>query len=220
MPPACRRRPPLPRSRRPGARARWAMAVPPRPPLQPRPPRRLQRSRRHPSLRPSQDPPHRPHRRLPPMAPPRLPPRSQRRLRRSPDSARAAPIHSDMPQAGAGGPASSRPPRRRPSLRQSCRRAGAPHARLAHRRARACRQRPRRTPPRGDRLPGLAPPAGWTGQSASAPPSPRPAPAGDLRRDDRPDRYDRDGGDRPRARQLGLDGQGRRRVPRRARARR
>ncbi len=99
------------------------------------------------------------------------------------------------------------------------RRARASHARLAHRRAHAGRRRAGRTPARGDRLSGLSSPAGRPVQPASAPPTPRTPPARHLRRDDRSDRHSRDGGHRPDSRELWLDRQGRRRVPRRGGAR-
>ena len=108
---------------------------------------------------------------------------------------------------------------RRIGRRRGRRRARASHARLAHRRAHARRHRPGRTPARRDRLAGLAPPAGRPVQPAAAPSTPRTAPARHLRRDDRADRHRRDGGHRPDPRQLRLDRQGRRRVPRRGGAR-
>ena len=67
------------------------------------------------------------------------------------------------------------PPRASP--RPIRRRSGASHARLAHGRARAGRQCAGRSPARGDRLPGLAPPAGRARQPAPAPSPPGPAPA-------------------------------------------
>ena len=97
-------------------------------------------------------------------------------------------------------------------------------ARLAAGRARPGQRR--RPPARGDRLAGLAPCArrgpGATVQPAPAPPAPRTSTPRRLRRGGRvasglsPDSGRRAGCDPD---QLGLDGQGRRRVPRRARAR-
>ena len=119
--------------------------------------------------------------------------------------------HRPRRHAGHARPTAAGARRRRPR-----RRARAPHARLAHRRAHPRRCRAGRTPARRDRLAGLAPPAGRAVQPAAAPSTPRPPPARHLRRHDRPDRHGGDGGDGHDPRQLRLDGQGRRRVPRRA----
>ena len=144
-----------------------------------------------------------------------------RRPRRSAPRPRAA-AATAAGAASRGRPSGSATPRRRLERgrrRGSRRRARAPDARLAHRRAHARRHRPRRAPARRDRLAGLAPPAGRPVQPAPAPPAPRPPPPRHLRRDDRADRHGCDGGHRPDPRQLGLDRQGRRRVPRRGGAR-
>ena len=185
--------------RPPAAQRRAAAGRPPRRrrAAAARPPRRRRRRRRAGARRGARRPPRRRSR-----GPGRG--RARRRSRRR-DAAAAA------PQPRRAGAAADGAARRR--------RARAPDARLAHRRAHARRRRPGRAPARRDRLAGLAPPAGRPGQPAAAPPAPRAPPARHLRRHDRADRHRRDGGDRPDPRQLRLDRQGRRRVPRRAGAR-
>ena len=134
-------------------------------------------TRRRPRLRP------RLHKALPPIKPPRptAPSPAKSPASAAPTQAAARWCHCENPDAAAG---------------HSRRRACTSHARLAHRRAHTGKQQRRRAPARRDRLSSFTPPAGRPGQPACAPSPARAQAQRHLRRDDRPDRHDRDGGHR------------------------